>query len=131
MLLGHLSDSLGRHFIVYVASPTSVILLLLLAYSPITVIPIAALPFLFLANTAISVSLDASAGDLAPPERRAQVFGRYTTWNDLGTASGPLIGFGAVTLLGLPSLYAGAAAILLAVLGMYTYVMTVLPRRAS
>ena len=124
ILLGHLSDRLGRHFMVYLASPVAIALLLLLAYSPIPAVPIAALPLLFLAGTAISVSLDASAGDLAPPERRAQVLGRYTTWADLGSASGPLLGFAAVSVVGLSTLYAGAAAVLVATFGIYAYVMT-------
>ena len=123
ILLGHISDRLGRHFLVYIASPASIALLFLLAYSPVAAIPIATLPLLFLAGTAVSVTLDASAGDLAPRERRAQVMGRYTTWADLGSASGPLLGFAAVSAVGLSALYAGAAAVLIVTLAIYTYVM--------
>jgi MFS family permease len=124
ILLGHMSDRLGRHILVYIASPASIALLFLLAYSPLPAIPIAALPLLFLAGTAVSVTLDASVGDLAPRERRAQVLGRYTTWADLGSASGPLLGFAAVSAVGLSALYAGAAAVLIVTLAIYTYAMT-------
>ena len=124
ILLGHISDRLGRQIMVYTGMPISIVLLLLLAYSPAPGISIAALPLLFLAGTAISVSLDASAGDLSPREHRAQVMGRYTTWADLGSASGPLLGFAAVSAVGLSTLYAGAAAVLLVTLAIYTYVMT-------
>jgi len=125
VFLGHMSDRLGRQFMVYVATPTSIVMLLILAYSPLEAISIAALPLLFLAGTAISVSLDASAGDLAPSSCRAQVLGRYTTWSDLGSASGPLLGFAVVSAIGLSTLYAGAAAVLVATLAIYTYVMTI------
>ena len=131
VLLGHISDRLGRQVMVYIATPASIGLLLLLAYSPVVVLPIAALPVLFLAGTAISVSLDASAGDLAPHDLRAQVLGRYTTWADLGSASGPLLGFVAVSAVGLSTLYSGAAAILVATLATYTYVMRRSTTRAS
>ncbi|MDP6495121.1 MAG: MFS transporter [Dehalococcoidia bacterium] len=131
VLLGHISDRLGRQVMVYIATPASIGLLLLLAYSPVVALPIAALPVLFLAGTAISVSLDASAGDLAPHDLRAQVLGRYTTWADLGSASGPLLGFVAVSAVGLSTLYSGAAAILVATLATYTYVMRRSTTRAS
>ena len=131
VVLGHMSDRLGRHFLIYIASPAIVALLLLISFSPIQAISIAALPILFLAGTAVSITLDASVGDLASRQHRAQVLGRYTTWSDLGSASGPLVGFVAVSSVGLAALYSGTAFLLTAILAIYTYVMTYSTNRAN
>jgi len=131
IVLGHMSDRLGRHFLIYTASPTIIALLLLISFSPIQALSIVALPLLFLAGTAVSITLDASVGDLASRQHRAQVLGRYTTWSDLGSASGPLVGFVAVSSVGLSVLYSGTAFLLITILAIYTYVMTYSTNRTN
>ena len=131
IVLGHMSDRLGRHFLIYTASPTIIALLLLISFSPIQALSIVALPLLFLAGTAVSITLDASVGDLASRQHRAQVLGRYTTSSDLGSASGPLVGFVAVSSVGLSVLYSGTAFLLITILAIYTYVMTYSTNRTN
>jgi MFS family permease len=67
----------------------------------------------FVAATALTVGLSATAGDLAPPERRSAVMSSYATFLDLGSAIGPLIGLSFASLATLRGLYGGAAVLLL------------------
>lgn len=50
-------------------------------------------------------SLAAWAGDLTPATLRGVVMGGFATVNDLGGASGPLVGYGLGAALGLRSAY--------------------------
>jgi len=75
----------------------------------------------YLADVALAVVLDALAGDLAPVGARAWAMSVYATFKDLGSASGPLLGYALIGWLGLAGGYilgiglAGAAALSLAV----------------
>jgi predicted MFS family arabinose efflux permease len=67
----------------------------------------------FVAATGLTVGLSATAGDLAPPERRSAVMSSYATFLDLGSALGPLIGLSFANLATLRGMYGGAALLLL------------------
>jgi len=41
----------------------------------------------------LTASSDAAAGDLAPPDRRAEVMSGYSDWIDIGAAIGPPLAF--------------------------------------
>jgi MFS family permease len=64
-------------------------------------------------RSVVTVGLSATAGDLAPPERRSAVMSSYATFLDLGSALGPLIGLGFASLATLRGMYAAAAVVLL------------------
>src|SRR5690606_34497629 len=77
-------------------------------------LPVVLLTFsvIFLTSTALLVSLNASVAELAPPERRATILGRYTTWADVGSGTGPIIGLPLVTGIGFGWAYGAGAAVM-------------------
>jgi len=110
--LGRLADRLGRARVAGVAVPAVAGGLAGLALSPSVVLSLAVLPLVFLAGTLALVSLDALAGDLAPRPRRPQVMGRYATWQDLGSALGPLAGYSFLGWVPLEAVYLLTAGLL-------------------
>jgi len=110
---GHLSDRFGRAQVTMGALLVGMGALLGLAFArPLLLVAVAAIA-VFLSGTALTVTLDATAGDLAPAERRAEIMSRYATWLDLGSATGPLLAYAIGISLGLPMMYMGGVFILL------------------
>jgi MFS family permease len=103
--LGHLSDRLGRHRVILTAfgggSVALAIFASVSALLPLTLATIA----IFTAGTALSAALEAALGDLAPAHQRARIIGRYTTFQDLGSACGPLLGYALGVWFGLGLMY--------------------------
>lgn len=83
-----------------------------------------------LANTAIVTLTDALAADMAVGSSRVTYMTTYTTVVDIGAALGPLLGFAAVGMLGLGTLYAGCAC-MLAMLGSAWLLLAAKRRRSS
>lgn len=81
----------------------------------------------FLTSTALTAASDAAAGDLAPPDRRAEAMSGYSDWIDIGAALGPPLAFVLADWLGLFPSY-GCTAVLL--MGMAVW-FTVTWRRAG
>jgi len=79
-----------------------------------------------LGESVLLPALTAWAGDLTPPALRGAVMGGLATANDLGGATGPLIGFALAGLVGLRAAYALAALFALAALA-----LVLLARRAG
>ena len=113
-VLGHLSDRFGRIPLISGGFALGASGLLALALTESIWLMLPAVLAAFVASTALTVSLTATAGDLAPPERRSAVVSSYATFADLGSALGPLIGLSFASLATLRGLY-GAAALLLLV----------------
>jgi MFS family permease len=90
---GHIGDKYGRARILAVSIPICLVALLLLAFSPSLWLIVAWLPMAFAATAASITALDSLVGGLAPERRRAQIMSRYATWQDSGSALGPLIVF--------------------------------------
>jgi len=110
--LGYIGDKVGREKILIVSTPLCIISLLLLALPIPTWISIIWLPLAFLATIAASTSLDAMVGGLAPVNRRANVMSRYATWQDLGSAIGPIVAFSILTFTSLSTIYFLGASLL-------------------
>lgn len=111
---GHIGDRYGRTRILAVSLPICLVALLLLAFSPSFWLIVAWLPLAFAATAASITALDSLVGGLAPEGRRAQIMSRYATWQDTGSALGPLIAFAVLGFTTLTFVYVGGA-ILLAV----------------
>ena len=112
-LFGYLSDRFGRVLVISVGFATGAAWLFVLAVTDSIWLILAAVLSAFVASTALTVTLSATAGDLAPPERRNAVLSAYATFLDLGSALGPLIGLSFASLAALQGLYGGAAVLLL------------------
>ncbi len=118
-LAGFLSDRHGRVRFLLLAGGIEVIGLIGLAFSPDIWPVIIVSVLLFLSATAAKVTLDALAGDLAPPDRRSQTMSTYATWSDLGAAAGPLVGWVIGIGLGLNWMYLGSAGSLIVAGGIF------------
>ena len=119
--LGSLSDRFGRGRVVAASLPLLAGSLLAVGLSLHLGAVLASLPFFFWAATTATTALDALAGDLLPPHRRLQALGRYSTWADLGSATGPLAGYAAVAAVDLSWAYLTAAALLLVGAAFFAY----------
>jgi MFS family permease len=122
--LGHLSDRLGRHRVILAAFLTGTLALVIFtsvaAFIPLS---LAAL-VIFTSSTALSASLDASLGDLAPAGEQARTIGRYATFTDLGAACGPLLGYALGVWLGFAPMYLLGGGLLLSAAGFYGWTFT-------
>ena len=112
-LLGHLSDRFGRVRVTSGGFALGAVGLFVLATASTVSVLLAGVLVAFVAATALTVGLSATAGDLAPPDRRSAVMSTYATFLDLGSAIGPLIGLSFASLATLRGLYGGAAVLLL------------------
>lgn len=110
--LGALSDRVGRARAAVAWLLISAAATLALALAPALGVAVAAAVLLFVAASGLGATLDAAAGDLAPPGRRAEVMSGYADWADLGAALGPLLALSLADSLGLRPSY-GAGALLL------------------
>ena len=92
-ILGLFGDRIGRERIILIATPLSICMVLLLAFPGNLALTLLWLPAGFISAATVGASSDALAGDLAPRDRRSTVMSRYATWQDLGSATGPLLGY--------------------------------------
>jgi MFS family permease len=110
---GHLSDRHGRRgFLLVSGLTTAVGLLGLTAVTSLVGTAAMALLF-FVGSTALRVTIDASAGDLAPAPIRSRVMSWYASWTDLGAAMGPFVAYPLAATVGLDWVYRGGAGCLL------------------
>ena len=125
---GLLSDRLGRSGVTQSAFALGALGLAVLAATSGVWLTLLGVIIAFTAAAALTVLLAASAGDLAPPERRSAVMSAYVTFLDLGAAIGPLVGlsFGSLDAL---RLMFGAGALLLLAMGLLHRAAVAVERR--
>lgn len=117
--LGHLSDRLGRHRVILAAFLVGTLALVVFAsVSKLLALSLATIA-IFAAGTALGAALDASLGDLALPGQQARIIGRYTTFHDLGSACGPLLGYAFGVWFGLGVMYGLGLGVFLAAASVY------------
>ncbi len=93
VLMGHLSDRIGRRMsIAYGMAAMVAALAVVVAFDSVVAV-VLAMPVLFVAAVGVNTALDAAIGETATTSTRAAVLGRYSTWLDLGAALGPFAGF--------------------------------------
>ena len=91
--LGHVSDRIGRRPSIAIGMVAMVAPLALIAAFDSIIAAVVGLPVLFIAAVGVNTALDAAVGETAPASVRPAVMGRYSTWQDLGSALGPFSGF--------------------------------------
>lgn len=111
--IGHASDRWGRVRITSAGFAIGAGGLVVLAASSQAAVILLGVLAAFGAATILGVGLAATAGDLAPPERRSAVMSGYATFLDIGAALGPLVGLAFASLATLRGLYLVAAVLLL------------------
>ncbi|OUM93581.1 MAG: hypothetical protein BAA04_01030 [Firmicutes bacterium ZCTH02-B6] len=116
---GRLSDRLGRHSTVLAGIALQAASLLVLARATSAGATVASACVLFAGLVVLAVSLDATAADLAARGRPTVLMSRYNTAQDLGAALGPSVGYTLGETIGLSGMYAGLAALLVVVAGLF------------
>ena len=48
---------------------------------------------MFFLSVSLETSLDSQLGDISPNKQKSSILSRYSTWQDLGAAFGPIIGY--------------------------------------
>ncbi len=117
--LGHLSDRYGRVRVLLFSAPICLAGLVLLAYPALLWLTLLWLPLAFVATAASLTSLDALVGGLAPLHRRAQVMSRYASWQDTGSALGPLLAYAVIGFVSLTVVYAAGALLMVAAYALF------------
>ena len=115
-LFGHLSDRRGRWIVVMAGSACVVAGLVLLASSRALVTIVGGSVAVFLASSAVQVTLEAWAADLARERDWTSVMSRFATFRDVGSAAGPLLALPLAGAVGLHWVYLGVAVALAAAL---------------
>lgn len=118
-LAGYLADCWGRHRVVAVAMPLACFAVVALALQPALPAVIGLVFLIFAAGTILHVTFDAIAGDIAPVGKRRAFFSLFVTWQDLGAATGPLLGYWLASQAGPVWLYLTSASLLLAAAAVY------------
>lgn len=121
---GYLGDRYGRDKIVIIAIPICLVSLGLLAFPGSLLATMLFLPLAFAATGASITALDATVGGLAPPSRRATVMSRYATWQDAGSAIGPLVAYAVLGFTSLTLVYIGGAVLMVIALVVFAGVFS-------
>ncbi len=117
--LGHVSDRIGRRPSIAIGMAGMIAPLALIAAFDSVVAAVVGLPVLFVAAVGVNTALDAAVGETAPASARPAAMGRYSTWQDLGSALGPFAGFLIAARIGFQGGFLIAAVMLAATWAMY------------
>jgi MFS family permease len=126
---GHLADLWGRHRMIFGALPMTIVTVAALALQPSLPVVMGIILVMFTAGTALNVSFNAMAGDIAPPGKRSMFLSLFVTCQDLGAAAGPLLGYWIGPAFGLVWLYVCGATVL--VVASVLYLMTFASREPA
>lgn len=129
-VLGDVSDRVGRTRTVgwCVAGLTGA--LCLLSFESSISVALLTLPIIFITGLGLQISLSTSVADIAPPALQPRLLGRYTTWADIGSGTGPIIGLPMATALGFGWTF-GSAALLIGTAGILYVLVTRAARRIA
>ena len=111
---GTVSDRLGRMPAILSGVAVMVFVLLFVGIIDSPELFLLLMPLMFFASILGTTSLDASLGESVESRERAPAFARYSTWQDLGGALGPLLGLTLAEIIGFRGGYLLAAAMLAA-----------------
>jgi MFS family permease len=104
-IFGILMDRLGTRPVATALTVAAATGPLILITAPGLSTMLAGIALAYAGGSGLAVVLDAGAGRLALGEGRARAMSRYATWWDLGSATGPALGYALLGVLGLPLTY--------------------------
>ncbi len=128
VLMGHLSDRIGRRMSIACGMAAMVGSLAVMVAFDSVIAVVFTMPVLFVAAVGVNTALDAAIGETATSSTRAAVLGRYSTWLDLGAALGPFAGFLIADRIGFEGGFLVAAVLLAGTWALYV-MATGAPRR--
>ena len=65
------------------------------------ILSIVCIVLMFFFSVSLETSLDSFLGEISPEKQKSSIVSRYSTWQDLGAALGPMVGFIFATNLGI------------------------------
>lgn len=108
--MGVISDRFGRLRTLVGGTGLGAVGLLTLAGASAIWIVAVGVTVIWVAESAVSISMDAAAGDLAARDGGPEALGYYSTMLDMGAATGPLLGYYLIAAgVALPTVYVAAA----------------------
>jgi MFS family permease len=110
---GYLADRCGQHGVIVWAMSVNLLTVAALALQAPLWLVIGLLLVVSMAGVTLNVTHNTVAGDLAPPGKRSMFLSLFVTCQDLGAATGPLLGYWIGPTFGMDWLYLSGALILL------------------
>ncbi len=93
VIFGSISDRFGRKINILI-STFLMLGAIIIAISGLNFyISVFCLVLMFFFSVSLETSLDALIGQLSPEKEKSSIVSRYSTWQDIGAAMGPLVGF--------------------------------------
>jgi len=93
IIFGTISDKFGRKINILFSSSLMIICILFSISGISFYLSIISLVLMFFFSVSLETSLDALLGEISPENQKSSIISRYSTWQDLGAALGPMIGF--------------------------------------
>lgn len=93
VLFGTLSDKFGRKINIISSSSLMIMTILILISGLNFFISVMFLVLMFFLSVCLDTSLEASLGEISPEKEKSNIVSRYSTWQDLGAALGPILGY--------------------------------------
>jgi MFS family permease len=110
---GYLADRWGQHRMIAYAMFVNILMVIALALPLSLWCVIGILLAVSIAGVTLNVTFNTVAGDMAPPGKRSMFLSLFVTCQDLGSATGPLLGYWIGPAFGVNWLYLSGALILL------------------
>jgi MFS family permease len=126
---GYLADRWGQHRVIASALSVNILTVAALALPAPLWGVIGLLLTVSITSVTLNVTFNTVAGDMAPPGKRSMFLSLFVTCQDLGSATGPLLGYWIGPAFGVDWLYLSGAFILL--LASLLYVVTFFSARTS
>jgi DHA1 family multidrug resistance protein-like MFS transporter len=112
-IAGYLADRWGQHRMIATAMSVNILMVAALALPAPLWCVIGILLAVSIAGVTLNVTFNTVAGDMAPPGKRSMFLSLFVTCQDLGSATGPLLGYWIGPVFGVDWLYLSGALILL------------------
>jgi MFS family permease len=110
---GYLADHWGQHRVIVTAMSVNILMVAALALPFPLWCVIGIILAVSIAGVTLNVTFNTLAGDMAPPGKRSMFLSLFVTCQDLGSATGPLLGYWIGPAFGVDWLYLSGAFILL------------------
>ncbi|MEC7838182.1 MAG: MFS transporter [Chloroflexota bacterium] len=101
IIFGTISDKFGRKINIIISTFLMIIAILLSLSGINFYLSIVCIVLMFFFSVSLETSLDSFLGEISPEKQKSSIVSRYSTWQDLGAALGPMVGFIFATNLGI------------------------------
>ncbi|MBC63753.1 MAG: hypothetical protein CL746_05480 [Chloroflexi bacterium] len=93
VIFGSISDRFGRKINILISTFLMIVAIIIAITGLNFYLSVFCLVLMFFFSVSLETSLDALLGQLSPEQEKSSIVSRYSTWQDIGAAMGPLVGF--------------------------------------